>query len=139
MIQKVYNNLLISVMSCVWIILATIYGLLFIRNNYHIGLENEYGAQLEKGAQIFWLAIAIVVAWIIIVRLVSYFIKAFVDGTSWQRKVLIYSLPFLAVILIFFVRYYSNSYYYTGDEKNIWDAAVRLYPYFLYIRRKYIW
>lgn len=29
--------------------------------------------------------------------------------------------------------------YYTGDERNIWDAAVRLYLFSLYIHQRFIW
>lgn len=50
-----------------------------------------------------------------------------------ERKIVFFSFPILIILASYLLTNLAPTHmndYYVGDEKNIWDAAVRLYPYF---------
>ncbi|SDH59577.1 hypothetical protein SAMN05421493_10276 [Pseudobutyrivibrio sp. 49] len=117
------------IVSLIWAIAALVLGLRFIKNNYAIGLTNEINTQVSKSAQIFWLIVAIAIAWILIFSFVRFIFNA-IEGDSYERRVLLYAVPFFSSFFMAVLVNRHNGYYFTWDDKNIWDAAVRLYPYF---------
>ncbi|SFN78923.1 hypothetical protein SAMN04487831_103303 [Pseudobutyrivibrio sp. UC1225] len=120
--------------SLIWAVLSFVLGIRFLKNNYSIGMNNVYSNVVSKSEQVLWLVIAILIAVSCIVLLVKFIVKAVLINGK-ERQILIFSIPFLVVFIVFFIYKYVNSNsdvysYFWGDEKNIWDAAVRLYPYF---------
>lgn len=87
----------------------------------------------RKTGQIFYAIIAFSFAVMLIYLFCSFIWKA-VFSHGEERKICLYALPFFVVLAVFLVSEISikglGGGYYTGDEKNIWDAAVRLYPFF---------
>lgn len=131
----------VILISAFWMILAFIGGGKFIKNNYNIGMLNEYCQQIEPDKQILWAIIAYICASIIIVCATSFIIKA-IKNNGKERRILFYSLPVFCVLLSCLFADLAPSVikdYYVGDEKNIWDAAVRLYPFFfVYMSELYL-
>ncbi len=118
----------------IWSILSISCGYSFVKNNSFLGMENPSFGILshEYKSGNIWLLIAYIFT-IIMICIISFFVinAIFINGK--ERSILLYSIPALLLFSLVLLREYtkaSGQYnYYQGDEKNIWDAAMRLWPF----------
>lgn len=95
-------------------------------------MMNQWCSVVDKWEQIAWAVIAYLLAVIAIYNIVRFAVKAVLYNDR-ERKIILYALPALILLLGAFLSDIAPVHmesYYLGDERNIWDAAVRLYPYF---------
>lgn len=125
----------VLIISGIWVGGSLFGGIKFINKYYAVGMSNQYCQQIAKPGQAFFAVIAFSFAAMLIYLFCSFIWKA-VFSHGEERKICLYALPFfvvLAVSLVSEISIKGLGSYYTGDEKNIWDAAVRLYPFFICI------
>ena len=128
------NKTVVLLISAIWSVLSVLFGLIFIKKKYSTITSNVYSSA-GREAQFFWLFIAIIIAVFSIVLLVNFIINA-ITIKGYERQILVCSLPFILLLSVcFFYSYiragvgYSSYNYFVGDVRNVWDSAVRLYPY----------
>lgn len=105
---------------------------MFLKKFYSIGMMNQWCSVVDKWEQIVWAVIAYLLAVIVIYNIARFAVKAVLYNDR-ERKIILYALPALILLLGAFLSDIAPVHmesYYLGDERNIWDAAVRLYPYF---------
>ncbi|MCR5312742.1 MAG: hypothetical protein K6E54_03690, partial [Bacteroidaceae bacterium] len=119
------------VVNLIWSFISIFGGMLFIKSNYALGLSNQYCKPVPILVKIIFLLIAMMVSQIII-----YNFLCLLEGAISKRgrcsEIIITSIPFFVILSAFFMRSYTSTYnvaYFSGDIKNIWDAAVGLYPF----------
>ena len=126
------EKMIIYVLTIVWAIFSLVGGILFLKKFYSVGMMNQWCSVVDKWEQIACAAVAYLFALMVIYNITRLVVKATFCNDR-ERKIMIYALPALLLLLgallsdITAVHIVS---YYLGDERNIWDAAVRLYPYF---------
>ncbi len=122
-----------------WYMFSLIGGLRLLRKHY--GQSDTYKDAISKGQQYFWLGIAIIIAFIIIYAFTTFLLKAFSEDSK-ERKILTYMVPFLLMLLAYFVvTIVDNPYeaYYHGDELLVLNSAFNLWPYFfVYLSEFYL-
>lgn len=118
--------------TIVWAIISLAGGIIFLKKFYSVGMMNQWCSVVDKWEQIAWAVIAYLLAVIAIYNIVRFAVKAVLYNDR-ERKIILYALPALILLLGAFLSDIAPVHmesYYLGDERNIWDAAVRLYPYF---------
>lgn len=137
------------ILASIWSVLTLCLGTLFIKKYYQMGVQNIcYRPEIEPGiiGQIIWAVIAYLIAILVIYGFVDFLVKVF-RVKDKERQIALFSIPFLGVLGLKMAKiiYHSNlpleqlTNFYVGDEKNIWDAAVRLYPnFFVYTSEVYL-
>lgn len=139
--KKKINKLAICI-GCIWSIYSVIFGEYFIKCHIDIGMNNSVFGTESCVPQYLWSYIAHILAINLIFLLCFFLVKAFFfDGK--ERKIFLFSLPIFIMLLSYFLSSVdpTNSFinYYVGDEKNIWDASVRLWPFaFVYTSEIYL-
>ena len=114
----------------IWCIIAFVGGIKLIFDNY--GYVSSSGTQFTILGKIFALLVATLLAFSFIIASCIYIERALVFDSK-ERKIIVYSVPFLSILfakLIVNLQWTSVANYFVGDEKLIWDAAVKLYPFF---------
>lgn len=124
--------------AAIWSVISLIGGILFIIRYYEQGLKNPYCMKISTSGQITWAVIAYIFAVLIIYLICSFAVNAIFENGR-ERKIVMYALPFLLLFLAACAGKYFKlhltpdtliGFYDDGDERNIWDAAARLYPFF---------
>lgn len=127
------------IMASIWSIVSVLHGLIFLKSRY--GSDEIYRDAISKGQQIFWLIMAVLIAVVLIFLFVQFIYIAVLKDSS-ERKILLYSLPFFAVFISYFMVKITNAYpnnYYWGDESLVYNSALNLYPYFfVYLSEFYL-
>ena len=120
----------------IWSFVAICLGLAFLNNYQVIAEENIYVRDIGKAGQIVSISIACIMAVVIIYSVTDFVCKA-VKEQGKERDICLYAIPVLVLLLSYlFADLLGASTiktYYVGDEKNIWDSAVAIYPFmFIY-------
>ncbi|MBQ8246574.1 MAG: hypothetical protein IJZ42_05535 [Lachnospiraceae bacterium] len=120
------------IITAIWGVWAIFFGLKFIEENYSIGLLNIYTGEISSLGQSIALVIACSMALIVIWGVVN-FVYASITEKGKEREICICLLPILVLLVAYLLADVMGAStiktYYVGDEKNIWDSAVRLYPF----------
>lgn len=127
------NMAVVKMATMIWGFFSLGGGIAFIAVHYEEGLSNVFGYTLGKPLQCIYFMIAYAAAVFLIFQSCRFLYRSCVmDGK--ERKIFFYMLPVIIVLLVYLIKDVSAvgsiSGYYRGDEKNIWDAAVRMYPFF---------
>lgn len=127
---KKYRYVLI--ISVIWWIFSMIAGRMFINKYYAIGMQSVYGYTISQMGQKIAYIVGYIAA-IIFEYMICKFFYHVLKGHSRKKSILLYSIPIFLIllgILLTNVSYCKDlMQFYVGDEKNIWDAAVRQYPF----------
>lgn len=113
----------------IWFAIAFLGGLKLIYDNY--GHITSLGTSISFFGKLLALLVAVLLAFLFIISLCVFIYRALTfDGK--ERKIVIYATPFLVLLfskLIVNLQWTSVAGYFVGDEKLIWDSAVKLYPF----------
>ena len=113
----------------IWFAIAFLGGLKLIYDNY--GHITSLGTSISFFGKLLALLVAVLLAFLSIISLCVFIYRALTfDGK--ERKIVIYATPFLVLLvskLIVNLQWTSVAGYFVGDEKLIWDSAVKLYPF----------
>lgn len=134
------STIVIIILSLLWALISVVGGTVFIRRHY--GEVDVYKDAIGKGQQIFWFIVAVFIACLLIYLFVSFLVNA-IKNDGKERRIILYSLPFLGVLLSYFflmlLKAEYNVTYYEGDEILVWNSATNLYPFFfVYLSEIYI-
>ncbi len=123
---------IVKVVSLIWCVISFMGGGYFVDSHYQEGISNATGYVLSRPLQYICFGIAYIVSVCLIFAICKFLYNALaMDGK--ERKIFFYMLPVLIVLasyLLTDISWTDIQNYYVGDEKNIWDAAVRMYPFF---------
>ena len=125
-----------KVFAFIWSFVAICSGLVFLNNYQVIAEGNIYARDIGKAGQIVSIFIACIMAVVIIYSVTDFVCKA-VKEQGKERDICLYAIPVLVLLMSYlFADVLGASTiktYYVGDEKNIWDSAVAIYPFmFIY-------
>lgn len=139
--KAIRENRWTVVISVIWSILSLVFGKKFIENNYEIAMINQSHRLISYKEQIVWAILAYALA-VFIIFLTVNFLKRTILNNGKERKILLYSIPLFLILISYFLSDISPidfQNYYVGDEKNIWECAVRLYPFlFVYTSELFV-
>lgn len=122
----------IAVLSCIWLIVALVRGQKFAEEACKLGTAYHYRSMISYGQQIFWSVLGHIIAVLLIIGVSSFLVRAVLNNGK-ERRIVLYSVPLLIILirrLYYDLRFSDISTYYVGDEKLIWDAAIGTFPFF---------
>lgn len=127
-----YINKESMIMTGIWSICSISGCIRFMKLHYAEAMNSPYQFAIGKTGQYISAVIAAVIAILMIYAACNFFYRAEKEDGK-ERAILRYALPILIVLVAYLLTDIASvngiSPYYSGDEKNIWDSAVRMYPF----------